>query len=224
VSSDITFPRDPLLSLRRPTFPILSPRINKRSFQGVQQLQPIANPSKPFSRPRLLGCSASNAAEGEAFRRRRREGRGGSPTGRGGERGPCAGRGGGDDYEQQRQAAEAVRDIASSLRFQCSVPYVQLFRFDCYFLAPIFTQLNLCLVVSNGLPVLFADYGPGLQFPPQTQFMLACHEGDLRRLKGSISRFRSLSPLGPEMAARFLEVLALVPDLVRALRACACAF
>jgi hypothetical protein len=207
VSSDITFPRDPLLSLRRPTFPILSPRINKRSFQGVQQLQPIANPSKPFSRPRLLGCSASNAAEGEAFRRRRREGRGG-----------------GDDYEQQRQAAEAVRDIASSLRFQCSVPYVQLFRFDCYFLAPIFTQLNLCLVVSNGLPVLFADYGPGLQFPPQTQFMLACHEGDLRRLKGSISRFRSLSPLGPEMAARFLEVLALVPDLVRALRACACAF
>jgi hypothetical protein len=147
----------------------------------------------------------------------------GSRTGCGGGKGPSVGRGGGD-YEQQRQAAEAVRDIASSLRFQCSVPYVQLFRFDCYFLAPIFTQLNLCLVVSNGLPVLFADYGPGLQFPPQTQFMLACHEGDLRRLKGSISRFRSLSPLGPEMAARFLEVLALVPDLVRALRACACAF
>ncbi|XP_062214978.1 uncharacterized protein LOC133915718 isoform X3 [Phragmites australis] len=87
--------------------------------------------------------------------------RGGSGGG-GGRRGSLVGRGGGGgrgggsgtglgDYSQQRQAAEAMRDIASRLGFECTI-----------------------------------NYGPEIQWSPQMKFLMACDDGNLRRVKALV--------------------------------------
>ena len=37
--------------------------------------------------------------------------------------------------------------------------------------------------------MLFADYGPDLLLSPQINFLVACDSGNIRRIKGEISRF-----------------------------------
>ncbi|TVU42677.1 hypothetical protein EJB05_09097, partial [Eragrostis curvula] len=71
----------------------------------------------------------------------------GDGAGRGSGVGDGAGRG--DSYEQGRQAVDAIRDIATSLGFGCTV-----------------------------------NYGPGLEYPPQTKFLSACVEGNLPNVRG----------------------------------------
>ncbi|TVU01551.1 hypothetical protein EJB05_52992, partial [Eragrostis curvula] len=102
----------------------------------------------------------------------------GSSSGRGGSVGSGAGRGGGSGAgagpggdEQQRQAAETIRDIASNLGFECTI-----------------------------------NYGPGIDFPPQTKFLMACDEGNLRRVRGEISQSLSIT-LSRNGVAHYWEAL-----------------
>ncbi|TVU42506.1 hypothetical protein EJB05_08917, partial [Eragrostis curvula] len=93
-----------------------------------------------------------------------------SSSGRGGGVGDGAGRGSGvgdgagrgDSYEQGRQAVDAIRDIATSLGFGCTV-----------------------------------NYGPGLEYPPQTKFLSACVEGNLPNVRSEVSRFLSAQQCSP---------------------------
>ncbi|KAL6637599.1 hypothetical protein ACP70R_025171 [Stipagrostis hirtigluma subsp. patula] len=97
----------------------------------------------PKARRRGGGGEGPSVGRGGGNRPPGGRGRGGGGGGRGG-----AGRG---DYSQQRQAAEAMRDIASRLGFQCSI-----------------------------------NYGPGIQFSPQIKFLMACDEGNLRRVRALV--------------------------------------
>ncbi|KAF8733901.1 hypothetical protein HU200_014757 [Digitaria exilis] len=110
-------------------------------LQSRSTVPPIAMPS---------GRRRRSAGGGRgSFPGRRGGGQGGAGRGGGGGGGGGAGRG---EYDQKRQTAEAMRDIASSLG-------------------------------------LWAD----LQMSPQIKFLVACDSGNLRRIKGEISRFLSHS-------------------------------
>ncbi|TVU45708.1 hypothetical protein EJB05_05204, partial [Eragrostis curvula] len=113
----------------------------------------------------------------------------GSSSGRGGSVGSGAGRGGGSGAgagpggdEQQRQAAETIRDIASNLGFECTI-----------------------------------NYGPGIDFPPQTKFLMACDEGNLRRVRGEISQSLSITLSRNGVAHYWEGLLGLWPALVHSM-------
>ena len=98
------------------------------------------------------------------------------------------------------------------LRGRCS-PIVSAFLF----LADLVSFLFVGVVVSNGGVVLFvvvracvfADVGGGM--PPQMEFLMACTDGDVARLKGEILQlYLARASLTPELLVRLPGIAVLL--------------